>query len=87
MIKLFAGVLHALLWDENAARRWLRGIVSVLALSGGIYADQIAALLPAATGAKAASAIRFAAFLCAFGTAAHDAKTKKKGLALVEPKP
>lgn len=82
MIPLIASVLHALLFDANAVRRWIRGGVGVLAVSGAAYADQVGALLHAP---GVASWMRAAAVLAAFAVAAHDAQRKKKIAAVLEP--
>jgi hypothetical protein len=86
MIKLFITLVHAFLFDENAARRWLRGTISILAVSGAAYAQQAAQVFPARFAEQAAAAIRLASFVCAFGVAAHDAKKRKLGV-VAELKP
>lgn len=87
MIKLLATVLHAFLFDENAARRWMRGTIGILATAGAAYADQAAAVLPAPISAKGAAIIRGLSVLCAFAVAAHDAKRKKHGKVIEMAKP
>ena len=87
MIKLLATVLHAFLFDENAARRWLRGTIAVLATTGAAYADQVAAVFPQSVAHQAGAFIRGASVLCAFGVAAHDAKRRKPGKVIEMAKP
>lgn len=63
MIPLLRSVIHALLWDAMAARRWLRG--AMLAFSGGglAFADNLAGIVGAPGAVKA---IKVAAVVCGF---------------------
>lgn len=78
MIPLLRNILFALLFDEKAAKRQLRGAIGVLAASGAAYADQVAALFGGAP--HLAQTIRALAVVCAFGVAAHGDSTKKRSV-------
>lgn len=74
MIPLIKHLLHALLFDENAARRQFRGFIGALAASGALYADKVAEL---GGGPHLVTAVRAVAFLCVVAVAVHgDATTK-----------
>lgn len=74
MIPLLYSIFHALLWDANAARRQLRGLIGALAASGALYADKVAEL---GGGPHLVTAVRAVAFLCVVAVAVHgDATTK-----------
>jgi hypothetical protein len=75
MIPLLRAAIHALFWDANAARRWLKGGVAVLAVEGMKYADQVAALFHAPIIAKA---IQGATLFAAFTVAVHDKRKRAK---------
>lgn len=42
MIPLVRSIVHALLWDAMAARRWLRGLAVTFSIGGVAFADQVA---------------------------------------------
>lgn len=42
MIPLIRSVVHALLWDAMAVRRWLRGLSVSFAVGGVAFADSVA---------------------------------------------
>lgn len=63
MIPLIRRIFHALLWDELAARRWLRGGLLGFATGGLAFADQLAAIVAAPGAVKS---IKVAAVVCAF---------------------
>jgi hypothetical protein len=66
MIPLLKGILHALLWDELAAVRWLRGALLMFAAGGVAFADQLAAVLGEAGSAGTIRAIKIAALIAGF---------------------
>lgn len=45
MIPLVRSIVYALLWDERAVRRWLRGLAVSFAVGGATFADQAAAII------------------------------------------
>lgn len=59
--------------DELFFRRWGRALIMTLAVSGGFYADQIAALFSAP---HLVTALKAAAVACAFASAAITAGEK-----------
>ena len=63
MIPLFKSILNALLHDEMAARRWIRGFSHTFAVSGAIFADQIAEFIHAP---RVAITIKAISVFCAF---------------------
>lgn len=60
MIPLIQRIVHALLYDEMAARRWLRGGLFGFATGGLAFADQLAAIVSspgAVKGIKVAAVV------------------------------
>jgi len=45
MIPLVRSILHALLWDAMAVRRWLRGLAVAFSLGGVAFADGVAEVI------------------------------------------
>lgn len=62
MIPLVKSIFRALLWDEMAARRWFRGALGTMAVSGVGFADQIASFLGAP---RLIATIKVASLICA----------------------
>lgn len=59
MIPLVRSIIHALLWDAMAVRRWLRGLAISFSAGGVAFGDQLAAIVGRpgwATGIKLAAA-------------------------------
>lgn len=63
MIPLVKSIVHALLWDAMAVRRWLRGAAIACATGGVAFADQIATTLAVPAAGKT---IKIAALLLGF---------------------
>ncbi|WP_242394862.1 hypothetical protein [Anaeromyxobacter oryzisoli] len=66
MIPLIKAIIHALLWDELAAIRWLRGACLTFAAGGVAFADQIAGILGEAGAPRVVQAIKLVAVACGF---------------------
>lgn len=45
MIPLVRSIVHALLWDAMAVRRWLRALAVSFSVGGATFADQAAAII------------------------------------------
>lgn len=66
MIPLLKRIVHALLWDELAAVRWLRGALLMFAAGGVAFADQLAAVLGEGGSPGTVRAIKIAALVAGF---------------------
>jgi len=55
MLTLFRSAVRALLFDELAARRWLRSAVMALGVGGATYAEQLSQIVGHADAIKAVS--------------------------------
>lgn len=83
MIKLLGKILFALIWDEKAAKRWIRGIVGVMATCGAAFGDQLFAL-DAPHGLV--KCFKIACVVAAFAVAAHGDPLKPRSkLKALEP--
>ncbi len=84
MIPLVRSILHALLWDPMAVRRWLRGLSVAFALGGVAFADQVADVLGHPTAGKT---IKIIALALAFigGAISVGQQNPKAGLVPLEP--
>lgn len=60
-------IIWALLFDEAAFRRWARGAIGTVAVSGAIWADQVEPIL----GHKAALVLKGLAVVCVIGVGMH----------------
>ena len=63
MIPLFKRLVKAMLWDELAARRWMRGMLLACSAGGIAFADQLAALLE---DPELVRTIKIVALVCGF---------------------
>src|SRR6266540_1344494 len=60
MIPLVRSIVHAMLWDPLAVRRWLRGLAISFSLGGVAFADQVAAVLGTPGSAKTVKIVALA---------------------------
>lgn len=71
MIPLVRQIIHSMLWDADAARRWILGGLGLLGAGGATFAEQIAATISAP---RTVQAIRIASFAATFVAGAYSAR-------------
>lgn len=83
MIPLVRRLFRALLWDELAVRRWLRGGALAFAAGGIAFADQLASIVGAPGAVRG---IKIAAVICGFvGGAITAGERNPPTLTTLEP--
>ena len=75
MVPLIKRLVKALLWDELAAKRWLRGGLLTAAAGGVAFADQLATTLGDPSWVKG---VKVAAIICGFLGGAITAGEKNR---------
>lgn len=71
MIPLIKQIVHSLLWDPDAARRWISMTIGSLGAGGATFADQLAST---AGSPKLVTAIRLASFVAVLVSSAWSPK-------------
>lgn len=66
MIPLLKRIAGAFLYDELAARRWIRGLLLAFAAGGVAFADQLSSLFGEAGGSGTVRAIKITALVAGF---------------------
>lgn len=76
-------IVWALLFDEKAFRRWARGAIGTVAVSGAIWADQVEPIF----GHTAAFALKGLAVVCVIAVGMHGDPLTGAPAAPAEPTP
>ncbi len=89
MIPLVRSIVHAMLWDPMAVRRWLRGLAVSFSLGGVAFADQVAAVLGTPGAAKTVKVVALALAFVGASISVGQANAKPAGtlIPLEPPRP
>ena len=89
MIPLVRSIVHAMLWDPMAVRRWLRGLAVSFSLGGVAFADQVAEVLGTPGAAKTVKVVALALAFVGASISVGQANAKPAGtlIPLEPPRP